>query len=146
MLRLTDTVPYYQPETAQQIFNRAMFHQDVATGKVATISGYATTGPSSAWTPSEMPPHEEPAHCYVWDIFETCTREEMRILGNGSAITENFILVGSTRSDGTQVFFNGSSNGLTATGSGQQSSATVTRMCGLAWAIMVAVVTLANAI
>jgi hypothetical protein len=87
-----------------------MFDMDVATGKVGVDSAYTTSGLSSAFTKSEMPPHEGPARCYVWDIFETCTPEEEQILGNGTAITENFILVGQILLDGTQSFFNGSTS------------------------------------
>jgi hypothetical protein len=101
------TVPYYQPETAQQIFNRVMFNKDVATGKTPVTEHYATKGLKNAFTISRMPPHEEPARCYVWDIFETCTLEEMKILGNGSAITENFVLVGAVQADGTKKYFDG---------------------------------------
>lgn len=39
-----------------------------------------------------MPPAEAEAECYVWDILETCTLEEKKVLASGKAITENFIL------------------------------------------------------
>ena len=116
-------MPYYQPETALQIFNRVMFNMDVATGKTATTADYSSIGPSSAWTPSGPAPHEDPARCYIWDIFETCTPDEQRIIGNGSAITENFILVGQLHQDGSQVFFNGTSGtGQPASGNSQSAA------------------------
>ena len=85
-------VPYYQPETAYQIFNRVMFNKDVATGNFSS-AGYSSCGPSSAWTESVLHRHEEQAQCYLWDVFETCTKDEEAALRSGSVIVEDFILV-----------------------------------------------------
>ena len=89
-------VPYYQPETAYEIFNRVMFNKDVATGTVDVCDEYSTEGLSEAWTPSELILEDEVASCYIWDIMETCTKEQMQIIANGTAVTENFVLVGTT--------------------------------------------------
>ncbi|KAK7192631.1 hypothetical protein DPSP01_006571 [Paraphaeosphaeria sporulosa] len=86
-------VPYYQPETALAIFNRVMFGADVATGTVEA-EGYVSAGEVSAWSESEMPPAEEAAKCYMWDIMETCTKDETAVLASGKAVTEDFMLVG----------------------------------------------------
>jgi hypothetical protein len=93
-------VPYYQPETAYQIFNRVMFNKDVATGEVSTVN-YSSTGPNSAWTKSVLHLEDEPAQCYLWDVFETCTKAEEAILRSGNAIVKDFILVGQTGGNGT---------------------------------------------
>jgi hypothetical protein len=37
-LAKNSSVPYYQPETAYKIFQRAMFHTDIATGEIAIKS------------------------------------------------------------------------------------------------------------
>jgi carboxypeptidase D len=111
------TVPYYQPETAYQIFNRVMFDTDVATGK-NSAAGYSTTGPKSAFTQSEVPAQEGQAPCYLWDILETCTGVQKQILRNGTAIVENFILIGYKQANGSVVFYNGTNGG----GSGTVSS------------------------
>jgi hypothetical protein len=89
-------VPFYQPETAYQIFNRVMFNRDVATGKELITSNYATTGPSEAWTPSRLPSVAEIGipQCYLWDVLETCTPAQGAILLSGKAIVEEYILVG----------------------------------------------------
>jgi hypothetical protein len=86
-------VPIFQPETAVHIFNRVMFNQDVATGKTASDSEYSTTGPSSAWSVSEVPTLGK-AQCYLWDVLETCTAAEEAILLSGNAIVEDYVLVG----------------------------------------------------
>lgn len=90
-------VPYYQPETAYQIFNRVIFNKDVATGR-ENAANYSSCGPSSAWTKSVLRSDEEPAQCYLWDVFETCTKGEAALLRSGNAVVKDFILVG--QSDG----------------------------------------------
>jgi hypothetical protein len=88
-------VPFYQPETAQQIFNRVMFNQDIATGKECTVSSdYTSTGASSAWSEDEVPESLGEAKCYIWDVLETCTEEQEAILLSGNAIVEDYVLVG----------------------------------------------------
>ncbi|KAH0337683.1 alpha/beta-hydrolase, partial [Aureobasidium melanogenum] len=117
-------VSYYQPETTYQIFNRVIFNRDVATGQVSTApasnsSTYATSGNSSALVSIGAPIKFESSvpSCYFWDIMETCTPAQVQIFANGSAITEDFILVGYTLKDGTKVFYN-----QTAAGAGNRSS------------------------
>ncbi|KAF2621155.1 alpha/beta-hydrolase [Macroventuria anomochaeta] len=96
-------VPYYQPETAYQIFNRVMFNKDVPTGEVAAAD-YSSCGSSSAWTESVLHLDEEPAKCYLWDVFETCTEAEKVILRSVNAIVKDFILVGEVGGNGTNSF------------------------------------------
>ncbi|KAH0282290.1 alpha/beta-hydrolase [Aureobasidium namibiae CBS 147.97] len=118
-------VSYYQPETTYQIFNRVLFDRDVATGLVSTLptsnaSTYATTGSSSALIsvgPAIKFESDAPS-CYLWDIMETCTPAQTQLFKNGSAITEDFILVGYTFGDGTKVFYNQSEGA----GSGNEPS------------------------
>jgi hypothetical protein len=86
-------VTFYQPETALQIFNRVMSNLDVATGKTASDAEYSTAGPSSAWSVSEVPKVGK-AKCYLWDVLETCTSEEVAVLLSGNAIVEDYVLVG----------------------------------------------------
>lgn len=93
---LSSKVPFYQPETAYQIFNRVMFNQDVATGQQPSTSEYSTSGSSSAWTPSRLPRVDEIGiqQCYLWDVLETCTPAQAAVLLSGNPIVENYILVG----------------------------------------------------
>jgi carboxypeptidase D len=121
------TVPYYQPETSYEIFNRVMFNTDVATGKKSAI-GYSTTGPSSAFTHSEVPAKEDQAQCYLWDVLETCTTVQKQILKNGSAIVQEFILVGYKQADGSKVFYNGTNGGGSGAGSGTKPSSAAPSM------------------
>jgi len=117
LTHLNQIVPYYQPETAYQIFNRIIFNTDVATGKAPAL-GYISSGSNSAFTSSPMPPHEPPAQCYLWDILETCTTPQKQILRNGSAVVENFILIGSKQADNSILYFNGTTSRGDGTGPG----------------------------
>ena len=118
-LTISAAVPYYQPETAYQIFNRVMFSNDVATGSQSNVQ-LSTVGPSSAWTASPLPPPEAEPQCYLWDILETCTPAQKQILKNGTAVVKDFVLVGF-KQNGQEVLFSqgGSGNGTTSGAGGQ---------------------------
>lgn len=101
--------PWYQPETAYRIFQRVMSNTDVATGSRSTAGKkgdcYATPGLASvAHIPNQLPDHGI-SECYLWDIFETCTKEQERMLRNGTAITRDFVMVGYTKADGTEYLY-----------------------------------------
>jgi hypothetical protein len=93
---LSSKVPFYQPETAYEIFNRVIFNQDVATGKKPSTSDYSTSGSSSAWTPSRLPSVDEigKQQCYLRDVLETCTPAQGAVLLSGNAVVKDYILVG----------------------------------------------------
>ena len=77
-----------------------MFNTDIATGQVSTVSNYSSTGPSSAWSLSELPSYNKTAKCYLWDVMETCTQEDMAVLYSGSAIVGDWVLVGGGNGTG----------------------------------------------
>jgi hypothetical protein len=82
------------------MFNRVMFDTDVATGKVSS-KYYSSTGSSSAWSKSELPHEHGPVKCYLWDVMETCTKEEEAALRSGSAVVRDYILVGQESGNST---------------------------------------------
>lgn len=91
-------VPAYQPETSFAIFNRSLSNLDIATGRVSTVENatYATEGPSSTWdVKNEAPPMPE-SMCYVLALWATCTDDEVEAIVNGTAVIEDYILVGSS--------------------------------------------------
>jgi hypothetical protein len=53
--------------------------------------------------------------------METCTPAQAQLFKNGSAITEDFILVGYTLKDGTKVFYNQTGSVGSGGGSGNRS-------------------------
>ncbi|KAH0431460.1 carboxypeptidase s1 [Colletotrichum camelliae] len=86
-------VPAYQPESAYQIFNRALFNLDVATGKVDTAanSSYSTQGPSDTFAiKNDIPPQYED-FCYVLDP-SACTEAQVAALRNGTGVIKDYIM------------------------------------------------------
>ncbi|KAJ6569504.1 Alpha/Beta hydrolase protein [Mycena capillaripes] len=110
-------VPYYQPETAYRIFQRATSGSDIATGHlVTTNTNYCTAGPSSSFgIKNAVPPPPTPL-CYVWDVLETCTAAQTALLANGSAVVREFIMVGYKRPDGTEVLYAAGGGNSSSTG------------------------------
>ncbi|KAL6890098.1 Alpha/Beta hydrolase protein [Trichoderma evansii] len=98
-------VPYYQPETAYRIFSRAMACADIATGQVIAGASYSTVGPGSSFDIKNTVPQPPEPLCYTWDVMATCTSSQTALLANGSAIVQNFIMVGYTLSNGTEVVY-----------------------------------------
>ncbi|KAK6073093.1 carboxypeptidase s1 [Seiridium cupressi] len=102
-------VPWYQPETAYKIFQRAMFNKDVATGttsaKACGGKPYSTTqGDDNIFHIKNEVPSPPKPECYFWDMFETCTKKQKLMFQSGTAITEDFILVGYKAANGTDVY------------------------------------------
>lgn len=97
----TCEVPSYQPEAAYKIFQRAMFNKDIATGQVdvSVNPDYSTTGPSTTFQIKNQAPATQPAPlCYIWQP-STCTDEQYAAIENGTALIEDYVLIGgnSTR-------------------------------------------------
>jgi hypothetical protein len=80
---------------------------DVATGQLPTtgLPTYSTTGPASVFDIKSAMPEHPPAECYFWDILETCTPTQTRMLNNGTAIMKDFIMIGYILSNGTAIHY-----------------------------------------
>lgn len=123
-----------------------MFNTDVATGKVFH-AGYSSIGPNTASTKSETPTENGTVPCYLWDILETCTGTQKLILKNGTAIVEDFVLVGYKQANGTETYYNGTSgregggNGTVSPSSGAtHNAATRTRAYKAMGIVLVSIV------
>ena len=88
---------FYQPETVQKIFNRALFGTDIATGKIPTSgtagravgsNDYSTTGPSSSWNIKNRLPPSPPVDCNLWNAAMTCTLDQFVALAKGVAVID----------------------------------------------------------
>lgn len=87
-------IPAYQPETAYQVFHRAMFDRDLATGRFSTAHDleYTTEGMDYIWdVRGETPNPPEPV-CYVLNLNNTCTTEQIESVVDGSAVVEDFVV------------------------------------------------------
>jgi hypothetical protein len=85
-------VPAYQPAAAHEIFRRAMFGWDVATGTVRVTDEYRTEGPGDAWgVRAELPAMPE-ARCYVLRP-DSCEEEVWKTVVNGTAVVKDWFVV-----------------------------------------------------
>ena len=91
-------VPAYQPETALKIFHRVLFNRDIATGNTTTIANgtYAyttdTKGLRDTWSIKNKDPPEPKWICYLLDIGDTCTDEQVETIMNVTAVFKDWIL------------------------------------------------------
>lgn len=112
-------VPSYQPEAAYKIFTRALFNKDIATGMTELTETFKTEGPKTTYhLKNEVLPVPK-GLCYVFNMGMTCTAEEIEALHNGTAIVENWHVVGidnSSDSVASSVSF-----GAGGGGEGQQA-------------------------
>lgn len=85
-------VPFYQPETAYQIFMRALFGHDIATGKSDIDSDYSTVGPDNTYNITNKPLKEQPLqYCYTLQQ-STCSDEQLDAVMNRSATICSFLV------------------------------------------------------
>ena len=88
-------VPAYQPETAYQIFTRAIFGTDIATGTISTNDKpeYATEGSSTTFQVKNQDPGSPSFQCYILDLANTCTVDQMASVWDGSGLIHDYILI-----------------------------------------------------
>ncbi|OCT51282.1 Carboxypeptidase S1 B [Cladophialophora carrionii] len=88
-------VPAYQPETAYEIFRRALFNRDIATGTADTASNasYATEGMADTWAVKHVAPRSDPPVCYAYNPSATCEEAELDALADGSALVRDYIVI-----------------------------------------------------
>jgi len=98
-----------------------MFNSDVSTGAQAINNTYSTTGPASALTGKVdvFQTFETQVRCYYWDVLETCNSIQTAMIANGSAIFQDYILVGYKLANGQQMWLNGS---MSAGGGGSSTN------------------------
>ena len=83
-----------------------MFNTDVATGKISTAGGtYSSSGPSTVFDISNAVPVHARAECYLWDIFQTCTPQQTAMLRDGTAILQDYIMIGFHLANGTAHYY-----------------------------------------
>ncbi|KAJ9243607.1 hypothetical protein DTO207G8_1686 [Paecilomyces variotii] len=112
-------VPAYQPETAHEIFYRALFNLDLATGNVSTAQNesYSTEGPSSTWDIKNDVPDSPQPTCYILAMGSTCTNDQAQSVINGSATVKDYIVVDANSEglfDGNGTLKDGGSRGSSA--------------------------------
>lgn len=85
-------VPSYQPEIAYDIFMRATFNQDIATGTLPVHDEYSTVGPASTfYIKNAIPPWPESV-CYILNPG-SCTPEQYAQVINGTVVVKDYVVV-----------------------------------------------------
>ncbi|KAK4466023.1 Alpha/Beta hydrolase protein [Cladorrhinum samala] len=120
------SVAGYQPETVYRIFERSMGRLDVATGQITVgEEGYSTEGPGSVRDVKQEAPDSPESVCYLVDVTNTCTENQVEALIKGTAVVRGGKVVepkplkeglGEPRSEGGE-------NGDGKRGGDQQESA-----------------------
>lgn len=85
-------VPSYQPAAAHEVFRRAMFGLDIATGKGKTGDDYKTEGPGDTWDVVSLPPPWPKQRCYVLKP-DSCNPEIWAKVLHGEVKVENYYVV-----------------------------------------------------
>jgi len=84
-------VPAYQPQTAYEIFRRAMGGLDIATGGTTVTNDYATKGTADTWSIKMKAPAPPPSECYVL-APSTCDEDTYNSVLNGTAKVTDWIV------------------------------------------------------
>ncbi|KAK6227430.1 serine carboxypeptidase [Colletotrichum tabaci] len=92
-------VPAYQPVAAYEIFMRATFNRDIATGLVPVTDALATVGVRDTWHIKNAPPPQPDPICYVLKP-ETCRPEVWERVADGTARVKDWYVVGGVGDDG----------------------------------------------
>lgn len=84
------TMPYYQPETAFQIFARVILGNDLSTGADIDLSTFASNGTANSTYANDVPDAPK-ATCWVraWDL--TCSKEDTDAMRAGKGLVEHGI-------------------------------------------------------
>lgn len=104
-------VPSYQPEAAYQIFNRAIFGLDIATGTINTEKDveYSSKGDVKASRTLQKAPESPEPTCYILSLT-TCTDDQFYAVLNNTALIHDYIVI----DENTTSLFPGIGNGTTS--------------------------------
>ncbi|GKT76086.1 serine carboxypeptidase [Colletotrichum tofieldiae] len=91
-------VPSYQPVTAYEIFMRATFNRDIATGLIPVTDELSTVGVKDTWHIKNVPPPQPDPICYVLKP-QTCRPEVWEKVANGSALVRDWYVIGDAADD-----------------------------------------------
>ncbi|KAJ2977380.1 hypothetical protein NQ176_g4401 [Zarea fungicola] len=91
-------VPAYQPQAAYDIFMRATFNRDIATGEIRVTDDLVTEGPASTWHIKNEPPVKPTPRCYALEPA-SCVGSVWKTVVDGTAIIRNWWVVEEEASD-----------------------------------------------
>jgi hypothetical protein len=94
-------VPSYQPRAAYEIFMRATFNRDIATGLVPVTEDLRTVGMDDVRGIKNTRPEAVEPSCYVLKRT-TCTKKVWDTVANGTAVVRDWFVVGVEGEDSRQ--------------------------------------------
>ena len=84
-------VPAYQPETAFTVFTRIIMGHDISSGNSVDLATYTSNGTANATFTSTAPDQLQPT-CWIRDIPDKCTEDQISKLEAGSGVIINGVL------------------------------------------------------
>lgn len=85
-------VPSYQPVAAYDIFMRATFNRDIATGLLPISDELTTSGPKDTWHIKNIPPERPEPRCYILKP-ETCPPNVWAEVEAGLALVKDWFVI-----------------------------------------------------
>lgn len=95
-------IPAYQPEAAYDVFMRALFNRDIATGEEKVHDELSTEGPSDTWHVKSKRAASPKQKCYIL-ARETCTEDVWAQVMAGKAIIKDYFVVDTLDDDDEYV-------------------------------------------
>jgi carboxypeptidase C (cathepsin A) len=90
-------VPYYQPETAFQIFARVILGNDLSTGADMDASTHMSNGTANATYTNDVPDAPKPT-CWVRNWKLSCSKEDTEAMEHGKGIVQHGIYYQDSKS------------------------------------------------
>ena len=85
-------IPSYQPVAAYQVFMRALFNKDIATGLLPVTDEFSTVGLTDTWHIKNTKPPMPKSKCYILDPG-TCTEDVWKKVVKGEALVKDYFVV-----------------------------------------------------
>ena len=90
-------MPYYKSKASHALFTRVLSNKDIPSG-LQDASSFSSEGPNSVRDIIAAPEgNEGKAFCYIMNaplMAGQCSEGQLKALADGTAVVENFIIVG----------------------------------------------------
>ncbi|EGP88989.1 uncharacterized protein MYCGRDRAFT_11643, partial [Zymoseptoria tritici IPO323] len=80
-------IPYYQPETAFQVFARVLFGKDLSFGQEVDLQTFASNGTANSTYVNKIPDPPKPT-CWLRSWNSSCGQDDMEAMSNGQGVVE----------------------------------------------------------
>lgn len=84
-------IPYYQPETAFQIFARVIYGNDLSTAADVDLSSFASNGTANATYTNTVPDDAPEPTCWVRNWNASCDEDDTEAMKKGIGLVQNGI-------------------------------------------------------